>query len=303
MISNETTLTFGSLFSGIGGIDLGLERAGMQCRWQIENDEYASKVLAKHWPSTARFGDIRGVTPLERVDLIAGGFPCQDISSAGKRAGITGERSGLWSEFYRLICELRPRYVLVENVEALVHRGLDRVLGDLATSGYDAEWTIISAASVGAPHLRERIFIVAYPASGGQQERKDTERIYYQPHTPGDVSNAVRDGCNRWQLEPLAWQQECSPFAGQNGDRQQMANANRERLAFREVFRGNAGQELSSFARNCITGTGQWATEPRVGRVANGISNRVDRLRTLGNAVVLQVAEFIGRLIMQREAA
>ncbi len=262
MISNETTLTFGSLFSGIGGIDLGLERAGMQCRWQIENDEYASKVLAKHWPSTARFGDIRGVTPLERVDLIAGGFPCQDISSAGKRAGITGERSGLWSEFYRLICELRPRYVLVENVAALVHRGLDRVLGDLATSGYDAEWTIISAASVGAPHLRERIFIVAYPASGGQQERKDTERIYYQPHTPGDVSNAVRDGCNRWQLEPLAWQQ-----------------------------------------RNCITGTGQWATEPRVGRVANGISNRVDRLRTLGNAVVLQVAEFIGRLIMQREAA
>src|SRR6266704_6055187 len=118
-------LTYGSLFSGIGGIDLGLDRAGFQCQWQVEINEYAQKVLAKHWPDVARYGDIRTVGKhiLEAVDLIAGGFPCQDISNAGKRAGIEGERSGLWSEYFRVICELRPRYIIVENVAALLGRG------------------------------------------------------------------------------------------------------------------------------------------------------------------------------------
>jgi DNA (cytosine-5)-methyltransferase 1 len=151
------TLTFGSLFAGIGGMDLGLERAGMVCRWQVEIDDYCRRVLAKHWPDVPKYGDIREVTggELERVDLICGGFPCQDISNAGKRAGIDGERSGLWSEYIRLVRVLRPRYVLVENVAALLGRGIDRVLGDLAASGYDAEWDCIPAAAVGAPHLRE----------------------------------------------------------------------------------------------------------------------------------------------------
>lgn len=157
-------MKFGSLFSGIGGMDLGLERAGMECVWQVEIDGFCRKVLTKHWPDVPKYNDVRevGKHNLERVDLIAGGFPCQDISNAGKRAGITGEQSGLWSEFFRIVCELRPQFVLVENVAALLHRGIERVLGDLAEGGYDAMWRVLRACDFGLPHLRERVFIVAY---------------------------------------------------------------------------------------------------------------------------------------------
>jgi DNA (cytosine-5)-methyltransferase 1 len=150
-------------------MDLGLERAGMTCRWQVEIDDYATRVLEKHWPDVKRFRDIRTINTgeLEWVDLICGGFPCQDISNAGKRAGIDGERSGLWSEFARIIRDLRPRYVLVENVAALLVRGIDRVLGDLAACGYDAEWDCIPAAAVGAHHIRDRLFILAYSKQNG----------------------------------------------------------------------------------------------------------------------------------------
>jgi DNA (cytosine-5)-methyltransferase 1 len=136
------TLTVGSLFSGIGGFELGLERAGMRVLWQAETDPYASAVLAKHWPGVRNHGDVRNVRAgaVEPVDVICGGFPCQDISNAGKRAGIDGERSGLWSEYARIVGELRPRYVIVENVAALLGRGIERVLGDLAALGFDAEW-------------------------------------------------------------------------------------------------------------------------------------------------------------------
>lgn len=169
-------MTVGSLFSGIGGFDLGFERAGFDIRWQVEIDPFCRAVLGKHWPEVRRYEDIREVTAfvglghqLEPVDVLCGGFPCQDVSSAGPRIGIGGERSGLWGEFHRLICELRPRYIVVENTEGLLARGLDRVLGDLAGSGYDAEWSCIQAADLGAPHERERIFLVAYPdAQHGQ---------------------------------------------------------------------------------------------------------------------------------------
>lgn len=127
-------MRFGSLFSGIGGMDLGLERAGMRCAWQIEIDEHKRSVLSKHWPNVPKFNDVRecGKHNLEPVDLIAGGFPCQDVSHAGPRIGINGARSGLWSEFHRIIYELRPRYTLVENVTGLLDRGIERVLGDLS---------------------------------------------------------------------------------------------------------------------------------------------------------------------------
>ena len=156
-------MKFGSLFAGIGGIDLGLERAGMTCRWQIEIDEYARQVLAKHWPDVPRYSDITEVDGrvLEPVDLIAAGFPCQDISYAGKGAGLDGERSGLFWETIRMVRQCQPRYVLLENVAALLTRGLDRVLGTLAEIGYDAEWHCIPAAAVGAPHIRDRVFIIA----------------------------------------------------------------------------------------------------------------------------------------------
>jgi len=153
-------LTFGSLFSGIGGFDLGLERVGMKCKWQVEIDEYATKILEKHWPKVRRYKDIKEVKELEYVDVICGGFPCQDISNAGKRAGITGERSSLWKEYLRVIRMVRPKYVIVENVAALINRGLDTVLADLASCGMDAEWDCIPASSIGAPHRRDRVFII-----------------------------------------------------------------------------------------------------------------------------------------------
>jgi len=233
------SLTFGSLFAGIGGIDLGLERAGMECRWQVEIDPFCQKVLAKHWPDVRRYEDVRkvGAHNLESVDLIAGGFPCQDISNAGRREGIKGKRSGLWFEMLRVICELRPEYILVENVAALLIRGMGTVLGDLAENGYDAEWARIPASGFGAPHLRYRVFIVAYP------KRKRLE---------GTVSPVLE----------------------------------RER---------NGRQD------SCLARSDWWDTEPKLDRVADGIPRRVERLRALGNAVVPQVAEWIGRKIIEEE--
>lgn len=157
-------LTFGSLFAGIGGFDLGLERAGMKCRWQVEVNPFASCVLEKHWPKVKRLRDVRDFKPSQslKVDVVCGGFPCQDISLAGSGEGLNGSRSGLWSEYARVVGTLRPRYVVVENVSALLRRGIDRVLGDLAELGYDAEWQTIFASDFGLPHRRERICIVAY---------------------------------------------------------------------------------------------------------------------------------------------
>ena len=245
-------MTFGSLFSGIGGIDLGLERAGMECRWQVEIDPYCRKVLAKHWPDVRRYEDVRevGSDNLKPVDLIAGGFPCQDVSTAGKKAGIKeGTRSGLWFEFHRIICELRPRYVFVENVPGLLANGMGRVLGDLAEIGYDAEWEVLSAADVGAPHLRKRVWIMAYPDSTGRQEQRRAEPVE-QEQRPAERS--------------------CSEMADPN-----------------------SSDKPSRHEENW------WSTEPNVGRVAHGVPKRVDRLKGLGNAVVPQCAEWIGRHIHQ----
>ena len=159
------------LFSGIGGFSLGLERTGgFETVAFCEINPFARRVLAKHWPEVPCFDDVRALNRdalSERgiaVDVICGGFPCQDISLAGKGAGIDGARSGLWSEFSRLIGELRPSYVIVENVAALLGRGLDRVLGDLAALRYDAEWHCIPASAVGLYHDRDRLWVVAYPA-------------------------------------------------------------------------------------------------------------------------------------------
>jgi site-specific DNA-cytosine methylase len=165
-------LTAGSLFAGIGGFDLAAEAAGLEVRWQIEIDPFCRRVLAKHWPTVTRYSDVRtcGAHNLESVDVLFGGFPCQDVSQAGLRAGIDGQRSGLWAEFHRIIRELRDRpdgrlrYVVIENVAGLLLRGIDRVLGDLAALGFDAWWTVIRASDMGAPHRRERVFIVAYLA-------------------------------------------------------------------------------------------------------------------------------------------
>lgn len=157
-------LTFGSLFAGIGGIDLGLKRAGMVCKWQVEIDEYAKRVLKKHWPNVTQWDDVRTWPQLgaDRVNVIAGGFPCQDVSQAGLRAGLSGERSGLFYELLRIVREMGPEIVVLENVAALLTNGMGEVLRRLAEIGFDAEWCCIPASGIGAPHVRDRVFVVAY---------------------------------------------------------------------------------------------------------------------------------------------
>lgn len=159
-------LKVGSLFSGAGLCDLGLQWAGFRHQWFCEIDPFCRAVLARHWPDIPLYEDVKTLkgSELPSVDVLCGGFPCQDVSSGGLRAGIRqGTRSGLWLEYARLIGEIRPKYVIIENVRGLLSLGIDLVLGDLAAFGYDAEWEILPAAALGAPHHRERVFIVAYP--------------------------------------------------------------------------------------------------------------------------------------------
>lgn len=312
-------MTFGSLFAGIGGMDLGLERAGLTCRWQVEVDEYATRILERHWPGVRRWRDIKTFLPDTkgerfgawgpgrvaarrqrrrdsswasgwRVDLIAGGFPCQDISYAGAGAGLSGKRSGLWFELARVVRTLEPRYVLVENVAALLTRGLDAVLGTLASLGYDAEWFCLPAAAVGAPHIRDRVFIVAYanPDSVGQRLR-----------VPGCGPDA---GASRGVQEE-AWKRE-RIRADARPVRRGLSDAPGERLEVGFCLGTDARQELATTLRANRSDGGQWGFDPAdipesgVGRVVDGVSHRVDRLRGLGNAVVPAVSEFIGRRIL-----
>jgi DNA (cytosine-5)-methyltransferase 1 len=154
----------GSLFSGIGGLDLGLEQAGMETVWQVEFDDWARGKLEENFPHTKKYKDVRevGKHNLEPVDLICGGFPCPDISIAGGKLGLDGERSGLWFEYARILRELRPEYALIENVSNLLILGGNRVLSDLAAIGFNAEWQVLPGAAFGSPDERERLFIFAY---------------------------------------------------------------------------------------------------------------------------------------------
>jgi DNA (cytosine-5)-methyltransferase 1 len=159
-------LTYGELFAGICGFGLGFDKAGMVKRWSVEKDPYCQRVIRKHWPNCGEWDDVCTFPPEPadewRVDVIAGGFPCQDISNAGTRYGLDGDRSGLWFEFARIIRVLRPAYVVVENVAALLQRGIGTVLADLSRSGFDATWEVLPACAFGASHTRRRLFIVAY---------------------------------------------------------------------------------------------------------------------------------------------
>ena len=248
------TLTFLSLFAGIGGIDLGLERAGHKCIGQIEIDPYCQKVLARHWPNVPRHDDIRTFHGSEfgPFDLLTGGYTCQPFSHAGKRAGEPDPRH-LWPEVHRIIRNVRPRYALLENVPGHLSLGFGRVLGDLAESGYDAEWDCIPASAVGAPHRRDRLWIVAHPA---RNERNGIRRSWQRTF----------DGRSR---------QVRHQHIGENAKKVGSASGRQWRVT---------------------NDTGKWwAVEPDVGRMAHGVPNRMDRLSSLGNAVVPQVAELIGR--------
>lgn len=196
-------LTFGSLFAGIGGIDLGFERAGMVCKWQVEIDEYARRVLEKHWPNVRRWDDVCTwpQPDTERVDVICGGFPCQDISSNNQyKQGITGTKSGLFHQVVRIVCDLRPRVVMLENVSDLLVRGMGTVLGELASIGFDAWWDCVPSAMFGLPQRRWRTYIVAY-ANGERFEASDkwissrSQRIEWGKHDRLDeAERRAKDG-------------------------------------------------------------------------------------------------------------
>lgn len=229
-------MRIGSLFSGVGGLELGLEAAGVgHTVWQVEIDPLSTRVLARHWPKVERFDDVRTfdrTTPKSLADVICGGFPCQDVSTAGKRTGLSGARSGLWSEFRRIVSEFRPRFVVVENVHDGRHLWLPTVRRDLHLLGYDSTAYTLSAAEVGAPHERGRIFVVCY-----------TDR----------------------PLEPM----------------------------------GAFDAQVAPVRRPAIR-LPTW-TERGGRRVADGVPDRVDlteRTRMMGNAVVPQCAEVIGRILV-----
>lgn len=165
----RSILTHGSLFSGIGGFELGAEMAGIETLWNCELEKFQGKILELRFPHAKRYTDITKTTGLRYVDIVSGGFPCQDISLAGKREGIRGKRSGLWSEMYRIVREVRPKYVIVENSPALIVSGLEKILCDLSEIGYDAEWQCISNYAFGYPHKRERLYLIAYSDKVGLQ--------------------------------------------------------------------------------------------------------------------------------------
>lgn len=209
-------MRIGSLFSGgCGGLELGLERAGVgHVVWQCEIDAAARRNLARHWPGVRQYEDVKEMNGgnTERVDVICGGFPCQDLSFAGVGAGLAGARSGLWFEYLRLVRELRPRFVVVENVPALVTRGLGVVLGGLAEAGYDAVWFTLRASDVGATHLRERLFIVAYCDVDGREKLRARE-----PGDGRDVRGEDGESGTEWRRDATGRNSNVGPVLG-NGD-------------------------------------------------------------------------------------
>ena len=285
-------MNVGSLFSGIGGFDLGLERAGFKTSWFCEQDPFCRRVLDKHWPGVPCYADVRriGAGIVEPVEVLAGGFPCQDLSVAGKGAGLDGERSGLWSEYARLIGELRPRYVIVENVPALLARGFGRVLGDLAALGYDAEWDCIPASAFGAPHRRDRVWIVAYPQSIGQRESADETNAKSDRRNARTLvgSGGLRGGTDEGR--PLH-----DTLRGRHG-----APQGQVRPGWNAPL-GSGGGEAESFMGGVVDGISPWLDEPDIPRVATGVPDRVDRLRALGNALIPQIATWIGSRVMAYE--
>ena len=269
------------LFAGIGGFTLGLERAGFETVAFCEIDPYAQKVLKKNWPGVPIYDDVRTITA-ERlasggigVDVITGGFPCQDISVSGNQAGIQdGTRSGLWSECARLLGELRPRYAIFENVTNLLNgeRGawFKRVLWDISALGYDAEWHCIPASELGAHHHRDRVWIIAYPSSQYGRDNGQLETRVGNDNQPcGDSEQFACAG------------QQANSMADSN-------STQRERGCLSIGIRAQYAN---------ISGASGWEAEPDVGRVADGIPARSHRLKCLGNAVFPPIPELIGRAI------
>lgn len=332
-LKNKGGLNELALFAGAGGGILGSHLMGCTTVCAVERDAYAAQVLAQRQndgilPAFPIWSDITtfdGNPWAGIVDIVSGGFPCQDISSAGKGAGIDGARSGLWSEMARIISEVRPREVWVENSPMLVSRGLTRVISDLAQMGYDAHWTRFSASNFGAPHQRDRIWIVAYTKSFGFNSeglsiRKKSEKplsgincenVGYsrsERFIPRGNYNSKHDGkvlssTNKYTRtlanpQSLRWEQarECqqSPkewISGCSGEFTNAKGINEQGfLASNINQKGWQEQDQRSAGSPCNELT-WWEVEPRLGRVANGVAHRVDRLKAIGNGQVPIVAK------------
>ena len=299
-------LTHLSLFSGIGGLDLAAEMAGFRTVGQCEWADYPTKVLEKHWPDVPRWRDIRTLTGesfyektgLRTVDIISGGFPCQPFSVAGKRRGKEDDRY-LWPEMLRVISELRPTWVVGENVAGIVNMALDQVYSDLENEGYSVQAFIIPACAIDAPHRRDRCAIVAWNANSGNGDAWTKREVEKRgnPKPTGiceDVAHA----------ESIGLQREWSGGVQIGGTRPEKAQPerrcdvlsdtdNRGRSLWRDGELPAVEETATSWAdhrgRAAEYVTGEWwPTEPDVGRVAHGIPHRVDRLKCLGNAVVPQ---------------
>jgi len=261
----------GSLFSGIGGLEMGLERAGLgHTVWQCESSPYARRVLAKHWPNVPCFEDVVGLRPPD-ADIICGGFPCQNLSPAGKRAGLSGEKRGLglWYEYKRIIEVKRPSWVVIENVHHGWRKWVPTVRRQLAELHYESVPLRLAAAEVGAPHQRRRVFIVAHP-----------DRV------------KIRHLSERYQLDAserghtLALDLgEGGPAPHAYGEGQLQQGATERQGGGRPGYGG-----CSSHA---------WSAGPTVRGVDDGVPHRMDRLRGLGNAVVPQVSQVIGTYIRE----
>ena len=330
-----------ALFAGAGGGILGGLLIGWRTVCAVEIDPYARSVLLARqrdgmlqpfpvWDDVRTFD---GNPWRGHVDVVSGGFPCQDISCAGKGAGLDGARSGLWSEFARIIGDVRPRYAFMENSPMLVVRGLDRVLADLAAMGFDTEWGVVSAADVGAPHKRDRIWIVAH-ARGEQcqqRHRADEERGRANEAKQTWVGGSDAPNARRPLLEDRPerkwdWrrrnveQHACGALADAPCERRgearklrrtesaQLASCGSEALPNAECDRRSQmvepkhGREKSekSTGASMPPVIGRWPIEPALGRVAHGVAKRVDRLKAIGNGQVPRVAATAWRILSER---
>lgn len=306
-LKNKGGLNELALFAGAGGGILGSHLLGWRTVCAVERDAYASQVLAqrqndgflKPFPIWSDITTFDGKPWKGIIDVISGGFPCQDISSAGKGAGIDGERSGLWSEMARIIGEVRPKYVFVENSPLLISRGLTRVISDLAEMGYDAQWARLSASNFGAPHIRDRVWIVAYSQSircntnglsiGTKQEESlsgiDNKDV-------GDAKSTGRE--QAWECE--GGSPEWIGRASKELSNTSSIGLPRSRKSWFacDPAENPEGQTDRTFYE-CVGHI--WGIESQLGRVANGVAHRVDRLKAIGNGQFPEVARSAFRIL------
>lgn len=303
-------LTFGSLFSGIGGIDLGFEWAGLECQWQVEIDDFCQRILAKHWPGVERFTDVKksGKHNLKPVDIICGGFPCQPHSLAGQRKGAEDDRN-LWPEYRRIVSELQPTYVIGENVPGIKTTILDDVLSDLEDLDYTCQAFVIPACAHYAPHKRDRVWIVAYSnRQQTHQQLQQSSRFSGQPgqtleageEAPRPANGKTGNDYNTRLCEVLADTNDTRESQPQRGIEEQwgrfsngsqnVPHPNSQRFA-------RSAAQPQQTGRQRIEGRSWWETEPGICRMVDGVPNRMDRLKSLGNAVVPQQAYFIATLV------